>query len=486
MQSRVDINTISALVKTAKYAVRGPIVAKSQEIADMLKSGNSSLPFTKVIPCNIGNPHSLEQKPLSFSRDVLSLVLNPSLKDRATFPADVVAKAERYLASIPGMGAYTDSQGILAVREDVSKFLEQRDGYPSDPKDIFLTNGASEGVRACMQTLTRDATSGFKDGILAPIPQYPLYSALAALLQGALEPYYLDESKGWACSKADLQKALKDAKANGTSIRALVVINPGNPTGQVLDEANMREIITFCAEEGICLMADEVYQENIWKDGAKFVSFRKVALDMGMSPKPSESTKNSLQMVSFHSISKGFYGECGLRGGYFEIFNLPTDVKAELYKLCSISLCSNTVGQIATGLMVQPPQVGDESYATYKAERDGILASLRRRAGMLSEALNRLEGVSCNTIDGALYAFPTITLPAKAIEAAKKADMEADALYCMELLDNTGIVLVPGSGFGQRAGTYHFRCTILPPEDKIADVVKLMDAFHSDFLKRYA
>lgn len=86
-------------------------------------------------------------------------------------------------------------------------------------------------------------------------------------------------------------------------------------------------------------------------------------------------------------------------------------MKAELYKLCSISLCSNTVGQIATGLMVQPPQPGDASYATYVAERDGILSSLRRRAGLLSQALNALQGVSCNSIDGALYAFPTITLP---------------------------------------------------------------------------
>lgn len=303
MLSRVDINTISALVKQAKYAVRGPIVAKAQELSEELKSGKSKLPFDTVINCNIGNPHSLGQKALSFSRDVLSLVLNPSLKDRAQFPPDVVAKADRYLASIPGMGAYTESQGILAVREDVSKFLQQRDGYPSDPKDIFLTNGASEGVRVCMQTFMRDAQSGFKDGILAPIPQYPLYSALTTLLAGALEPYYLDESKSWACSKADLQRSLAEAKKKGTSIRALVVINPGNPTGQVLDEANMREIISFCTEEGICLMADEVYQENIWKAGSKFVSFRKVALDMGMSPVPS-ATNKGLQMVSFHSISK--------------------------------------------------------------------------------------------------------------------------------------------------------------------------------------
>ena len=303
MQTRVDINTINSLVKQAKYAVRGPIVAKSQELADVLKGGKSTLPFTKIISCNIGNPHALEQKALSYPRDVLSLVMNPSLKHRINFPSDVVAKADRYLASIPGLGAYSESQGILSVREDVSKFLHQRDGHKSDPKDIFLTNGASEGVRVCMQTFLRNPSSGFKDGVLAPIPQYPLYSALTTLLQGTLEPYYLDESNSWSCSKKTLQEALAQAKSRGTTVRGLVVINPGNPTGQVLDEANMRDIISFCAEEGICLMADEVYQENIWKAGSKFVSFRKVALDMGMSSTPSENNKG-LQMISFHSISK--------------------------------------------------------------------------------------------------------------------------------------------------------------------------------------
>lgn len=107
---------------------------------------------------------------------------------------------------------------------------------------------------------------------------------------------------------------------------------------------------------------------------------------------------------------QGFLGECGLRGGYFELLGIPTDVKQEIYKLASISLCSNTVGQIATGLMVQPPKLGDASYPQYAEERDAILQSLKRRAAMLSAFMNTLEGVSCNTIEGAMYAFPTITL----------------------------------------------------------------------------
>lgn len=303
MQSRIEASTISGLVKAASYAVRGPIAIKSLELAAQLSKGNANLPFDKIIACNVGNPHALGQKPLSFSRDVLSIVMNPSLKNRAVFADDVIRKADRYLSSIPGMGSYTDCQGIVAVREDISKFLEERDGYPSEPTDIFLTNGASEGVRYCMKTFLREYQSGFVDGILAPIPQYPLYSALASLLNGSLEPYYLDESKGWGCSLDNLKQSLADANAKGVSVRALVVINPGNPTGQVLEEANMRDIVTFCCENDICLLADEVYQENIYKEGAKFVSFRKVAHDMGMSKVYTPNSKG-LQMISFHSTSK--------------------------------------------------------------------------------------------------------------------------------------------------------------------------------------
>lgn len=111
-------------------------------------------------------------------------------------------------------------------------------------------------------------------------------------------------------------------------------------------------------------------------------------------------------------------GECGLRGGYFELLGIPPEVKAEIYKLASISLCSNTVGQVATGVMVQPPAKGSASHATYVSERDAILSSLQRRAGMLSVALNALPGMSCNSIEGAMYAFPTIKLPSKSTAAA--------------------------------------------------------------------
>lgn len=156
----------------------------------------------------------------------------------------------------------------------------------------------------------------------------------------------------------------------------------------------------------------------------------------------------------------------------------------EIYKLASISLCSNVIGQIGTGLMVQPPVEGDSSYELYCQERDGVLSSLRRRALRMTEALNDLEGVCCQPIEGAMYAFPSITLPAAAVEAAGEGS--ADEVYCMDLLAATGIVVVPGSGFGQKDGTYHFRTTILPPEDKIEEVIMRLTKFHTKFLARYS
>jgi len=142
LSSRVELSNLNALVKAAQYAVRGKIVHRSDELNAMLKKGKK-LPFQQIISCNIGNPHALRQKSLSYIRDVVSLVVNPSLAERASFPPDVVERAQKYLASFPDIGAYSESQGMYSVREEVSQFLLERDGYPSDPNSIFLTNGAS-------------------------------------------------------------------------------------------------------------------------------------------------------------------------------------------------------------------------------------------------------------------------------------------------------------------------------------------------------
>jgi aspartate/methionine/tyrosine aminotransferase len=136
--------------------------------------------------------------------------------------------------------------------------------------------------------------------------------------------------------------------------------------------------------------------------------------------------------------------------------------------------------------MVRPPKRGDASYLPYEQEKSAILQSMQRRAAMLSLALNAVEGMRCTSIDGAMYAFPTITLPAKALEAASREGVPGDELYCMQLLEATGIVVVPGSGFKQAPGTFHLRTTILPSEDTLGGVVEQMKAFHTAFMAKYA
>jgi aspartate/methionine/tyrosine aminotransferase len=275
------------LVK-AEYAVRGEILDRSAEFQKRLDSGEE-LPFKKIIACNIGNPQSLGQKPLTFNRQVLSLVTNPELMTnpvgRTLFPGDVVERAENYLANMKGgLGAYSHSQGIKVVREEVAQFITERDGVgPADPEQIFLTDGASAGVRMVYTTMIESHKG--TDGILVPIPQYPLYSALTTLHNARLVPYYLDEKAGWKLTVTELQRALAEAKKAGTRVRALAVINPGNPTGQCLTEADMRGILKLCAQEGMVLLADEVYQENVYTQARNFVSFRKVrqqSVCMGM------------------------------------------------------------------------------------------------------------------------------------------------------------------------------------------------------------
>ena len=135
--------------------------------------------------------------------------------------------------------------------------------------------------------------------------------------------------------------------------------------------------------------------------------------------------------------------------------------------------------------MVNPPKEGDASYESHTAEVDTLFQSLKRRASLVADTLNKLDGVTCNEVEGAMYAFPQIRLPPKAVQAAEKEGQKPDAFYAMQLLESTGICVVPGSGFGQREGTFHFRTTLLPPESKVEKVAKLMSEFHNSFMAKY-
>jgi aspartate/methionine/tyrosine aminotransferase len=448
---------IGRAVKDCEYAVRGPIVARAQELE---RQGRH------IVYCNIGNPQSLGQRPVTWVRQILALAEYPELASLApsAFPADVVETARTIARQTKhGLGAYSESKGYRFVREAVARFISERDGIAADPDAIFLTDGASKGVQAALRILI----AGAQDGVLIPIPQYPLYSATITLYGGAAVGYHLDEANGWKLSREILDRAIADARSKGIRPRAICVINPGNPSGAVLDEANVEMVLRFAAENGLSVLADEVYQDNVWRAGDRFVSFARVLERLALK---------DLSLFSFHSVSKGYLGECGHRGGYLECRNVPGPVQDEITKLQSIALCANSVGQIVTYLLVSPPRPGSPSHPLYEEERREILEALRRKAAIVGKGLDAVEGIRCNEVTGAMYAFPRIDLPPGV----------SDFDYCMALLEETGICVVDGTGFGQLPGTSHFRTTILPPLDEIETVVRRIADFHRAFVKRRA
>jgi len=161
-------------------------------------------------------------------------------------------------------------------------------------------------------------------------------------------------------------------------------------------------------------------------------------------------------------------------------------VREQMYKLFSISLCSNLPGQLMTSVLARPPTKDQPSYALYAKEREAVLHSLGRRAKKVAAAFSKLEGVSCNNAEGAMYLFPSLTLPKKAVAKAQEAKLQPDEFYAVKLLEATGICVVPGSGFGQKDGTWHFRTTFLPSEDRIESVVQKISVFHQQFMKDFA
>ncbi|XP_064789971.1 alanine aminotransferase 2-like isoform X2 [Oncorhynchus masou masou] len=424
----LTIDTMNPMVKNVEYAVRGPIVQRAMQIEKELREGVKK-PFTEVIKANIGDAHAMGQQPITFFRQVLALCSYPELLNENMFPEDAKNRARRILQACGGgsVGAYSASQGIDCVRQDVARYIERRDGgVPCDPDNVYLTTGASDGIVTMLKLLVCGEGAS-RTGVMISIPQYPLYSAALAELGAVQVNYYLNEEKCWSMDLSELESSLAEARKH-CNPKALCIINPGNPTGQVQSRQCIEDVIRFAAKERLFLMADEVYQDNVYAEGCQFHSFKKVLFELG--PEYSDN----VELASFHSTSKCYMGECGFRGGYMEVINMDAEVQAQLSKLVSVRLCPPVPGQALMDLVVNSPQPGEPSHITFM----------------------------------------------------KVLGQAPDMFYCMKLLEETGICLVPGSGFGQKDGTYHFRMTILPPTDKLKILLAKVKEFHQKFTQQYS
>ncbi|KAL9087584.1 MAG: hypothetical protein Q9159_003534 [Coniocarpon cinnabarinum] len=487
----LNINNINPNVKAAKYAVRGELAVRAEKYRSQLAKDrpptppDDSLPFDSVISANIGNPQQLDQKPITFFRQVASLVENPDLLQHGDvligslgYKQDVIDRARRLLNDVKSVGAYSQSQGAPGIRQSVARFIEERDGYPSDPNSVYLTAGASSGVNTLMHIICASQSTG----VLVPIPQYPLYTATLSLLDSTCVPYELDEPTAWSTDISKIRTALSKARAQGTDVRAIVVINPGNPTGASLPSKDIRAILELAAQEDLVVLADEVYQTNVFE--GEFYSFKRGLRDLQEDKTANSSGRfDTLELASLHSISKGMVGECGHRGGYMELVGFDPDVVAQIYKFISISLCPPVIGQCIVETMVNPPRPGDASYELYRQEYDSIFNGLRERANALYHAFEKMEGVECQSPQGSMYLYPTIHLPQNAVTAAQKESKTPDEFYVSKMLDATGVCMVPGTGFGQAKGTCHFRTTFLAPG---TEWVGRIERFHEGFMREYA
>jgi len=358
------------------------------------------------------------------------------------------------------------------VRQTCAKFIENRDGFASDPNNIILTDGSYDALKIGFELTLRDEN----DVILIPAPGYPLYQAVIREIGGTPVHYFLEDQHDFNPQIAEINKAYEECLKRGQKVRGIVINNPGNPAGNVLDRKTLLELLQFAEKNSIVVFADEVYQVNAYDvSKAPFVSLRKISKEENIS----------VEMLSFQSTSKGFSAECGVRGGYIEFSNVDSNTVKEAVKLVSVRLSPNTTGQIILDLACNPPKEGDASYPLFKEESEGIMGQLRRKASAIEQSFNSMTNTSCSKIKGSLFAFPQIHLNEKAVKAAKDANLSPDTFYASQLLEASGVCVSSGNIFGQKEGTFHIRLTLMPNEDRVKVALDRIRKFNEEFQKKY-
>ncbi|XP_075599259.1 alanine aminotransferase 1-like isoform X2 [Balearica regulorum gibbericeps] len=431
-------------------------------------------PFTEVTRCHSGDAVAAGHQPAAFLRQVAAICAYPELLGAECMPADAKRRAGQILRHLQGgsPGAYNLEYVTDTVAESVARYLEQRDGgIPSDPRCVVPCGGTAAAMvvsaargpavtpprpwehrgpsshrgssRQDVMLLLVDEAAAQPTGVLVPVPGPPLHGAAAGLAGAVAVPYPLAEERGWAVDCDGVRRALRRARARCLP-KALCVVNPGDPTGHVLSRQSMEDIIRLAGEENLLLLADE-----------------RVLGEMGA---PLAST---VQLVSFYSLSKSVGGG-GFRAGFFELVNVDPSVLKCFYTW-GMSVYPPILGQVMLDTAVQPPLPDDPSYPAFQ-----------------EEVLGRAPGIRCRPLHGGARAFPRIQLPPRALRRARALGLEPDVFFCRELLEATGMVLAPGSEFGQPEGTHHLGLSLLLPAETLERVLLALTRFHAAFLRRFS
>ena len=350
-------------------------------------------------------------------------------------PPHMIEAVERAMRD--GHNGYAPSVGILPAREAVAGELSRR-GMPVSADRVVITSGTSEGIEL---TLTALAEGG--DEVLVPSPTYPLYTAVLAKIGARPVFYKKDPANGWLPDVDEIERLVTPAT------RALVVIDPNNPTGASYPEAVRRRLIEIADRHNIPLLADEVYGD--------------LAYDGPVAPMA--SLYPDAPIISFSSLSKAYLAP-GWRSGWMAVGRTDRldDVLGGVKKLADGRLCSNGPMEHA----IEAALNGDRSHEA------GFRAALRERAELTTRRLNAIDGMRAVAPSAAFYAMPQVTLPAGV----------TDEDYVLALLRATGVLCVYGSGFGTRPEEGFFRVVFLASPAELSEIYDLMADFTSDFLSR--
>ena len=330
---------------------------------------------------------------------------------------------------------YAPSEGVQELRSIIAE-KEREKGLNADPSDVLVTNGVSEAVDMVMGSILEDG-----DEILVPGPCYPPYSSYAKLHGGNPVEYRSIEDNGWIPDMDDIRSKITSKTV------ALTVISPNNPTGAVYDDKTLKELVQIAAENNLYLLCDEIYDKIIFDE--RFVSIARHA--------------NDVPLIMLNGFSK-VYLMTGLRLGYICMNSgskALDDLRQNIPKLVRVRIASNTPVQKAAIEALRGP---DDHI------KDMVMR-LRERRNYIMKRLDAVKRISYKEPKGAFYIFPKIDLDG--------SRWKSDADFVIDLLKNTGVLSVHGSGFGKQYGQGHFRMVFLPPLEMLEEAMNRLEKFMS-------
>ena len=392
------------------YDIRGPVLQRAKQMED---EGH------KIIKLNIGN--------------------------LAAFGFDAPEEIQLdMIRNLPNAAGYSDSKGIFAARKAIMHYTQQKHIKGVTLEDIYVGNGVSELIVMAMNALLNEG-----DEVLVPAPDYPLWTAAVSLSSGTPRHYLCDEEHGWLPDLADIRAKITP------HTRAIVIINPNNPTGALYPDSVLQEIVTIARENDLIIYADEVYDKVLY-DGETHTAIASLSEDV--------------LTITFNGLSKN-YRSCGYRAGWMVVSGDKReagDYIEGLNMLASMRLCANVPGQYA----IQTALGGYQSINDLVAEG----GRMRRQRDLAHELITAIPGVTCVKPKATLYMFPRLD--------PKVYPIEDDQDFIAELLEEERVLLVQGTGFNW-PNPDHFRLVFLPHEDDLREAIGRIARFLEGYRKRH-